>query len=83
MKFSEVVAQTLTWFQREGRVSYRALRLEFDLNDDALEALKEELIEVKELAIDKDGKMLVWTGNNSRESQPGQSLRSKVKEIRP
>ena len=32
MKFSEVVAQTLVWLQREGRVSYRALRLEFDLN---------------------------------------------------
>ena len=63
MKFSQVVAQTLAWLQREGRVSYRALRLEFDLNDNVLEALKEELIEVKELAVDKDGKMLVWVGD--------------------
>src|SRR5215470_7467000 len=62
MKFSEVVSQTLAWLQREGRVSYRALRLEFDLSEDVLEALKEELIEVKELAEDKDGKMLVWRG---------------------
>src|SRR4026209_310552 len=62
MKFSEVVAQTLAWLQREGRVSYRALRLEFDLNDHVLGALKEELIDIKELAVDKDGKMLVWTG---------------------
>src|SRR5262245_65231914 len=62
MKFSEVVAQTLVWLQREGRVSYRALRLEFELTEDVLDALKEELIEVKELAVDKDGKMLVWTG---------------------
>ena len=62
MKFSEVVAQTLVWLQREGRVSYRALRLEFDLTDDVLDVLKEELIEVKELAVDKDGKMLVWVG---------------------
>src|SRR5215471_16903560 len=62
MKFSEVVGQTLAWLQREGRVSYRALRLEFDLTEDVLDALKEELIEVKELAVDKDGKMLVWTG---------------------
>src|SRR5215813_2636141 len=60
MKFSEVVAQTLAWLQREGRVSYRALKLEFDLNDDVLDALKEELIEVKEAAVDKDSKMLVW-----------------------
>jgi hypothetical protein len=62
MKFSEVVAQTLAWLRREGRVSYRALRLEFDLNEDVLTALKEELIEIKELAVDKDGKMLVWVG---------------------
>jgi class 3 adenylate cyclase len=62
MKFSEVVAQTLAWLQREGRVSYRALRLEFDLTEDTLDALKEELVEVKELAADKDGKMLVWVG---------------------
>ena len=62
MKFSEVVSQTLAWLQREGRVSYRALRLEFDLNEDVLDALKEEIVEVKELAVDKDGKMLVWVG---------------------
>jgi glucose/arabinose dehydrogenase len=75
MKFSEVVAQTLAWLQREGRVSYRALRLEFDLTEEVLDALKEELIEVKELAIDKDGKMLVWVGNTSPESR-AQSLES-------
>ena len=62
MKFSEVVAQAVALLQREGRVSYRALKREFALEDDALEDLKEELITVKELAVDKDGKMLVWTG---------------------
>jgi class 3 adenylate cyclase/predicted ATPase len=73
MKFSEVVTQTLAWLQREGRVSYRALRLEFDLTADVLDALKEELIEVKELAVDKDGKMLVWVG-----ASPVLSLESRV-----
>ena len=62
MKFSEVVTQTIAWLQREERVSYRALKREFELEDDFLEDLKEELITVKELAVDKDGKMLVWTG---------------------
>jgi hypothetical protein len=60
MKFSDVVAQTLAWLQREGRVSYRALRLEFDLKDDVVDALKEELIEVKELAVTKTAKC--WCG---------------------
>src|SRR5712692_8015821 len=62
MKFSEVVAQTLAWLQREGRVSYRALKREFDLDDEYIEDLKVELIETKELAVDKAGKMLVWVG---------------------
>jgi predicted ATPase/class 3 adenylate cyclase len=62
MKFSAVVSQTLAWLQREGRVSYRALKLEFDLSDEVLDALKGELIEVKDCAVDKDGKMLVWAG---------------------
>ena len=62
MKFSEVVTQTLAWLQREERVSYRALTLEFDLNDDVLDALKEEIIDAKRLAIDENGKVLVWTG---------------------
>ena len=65
MKFSEVVAQTLTWLQRDGRVSYRALKREFDLDDEFLEDLKAELIEAKRLAVDENGKVLVWTGNNS------------------
>jgi hypothetical protein len=60
MKFSEVIAHTLAWLQREGQVSYRALRLEFDLTEEVLDALKEELIAVKELVVDKDGRMLVW-----------------------
>jgi class 3 adenylate cyclase len=66
MKFSEVVGQTLAWLQREGRVSYPALKREFDLDDDTLEDLKAELIEVKELAVDKDGKMLVWVGEGGK-----------------
>ena len=77
MKFSEVVAQTLAWLQREGRVSYRALRLEFGLTDDVLDALKEELIDVKELAVDKDGKILVWKGSLASSVQ---SLGSETKE---
>jgi len=62
MKFSEVVAQTLAWLQREGRVSYRALKREFDLDDEFLEDVKAEIIEAKRLAIDENGKVLVWTG---------------------
>src|SRR5213595_3290762 len=65
MKFSEVVGQTLAWLQREGRVSYRALKREFDLDDECLEDVKAELIEAKRLAIDENGKVLVWVGEGA------------------
>ena len=45
MKFSEIVEQARTLLQRQGRVSYRALKREFALEDDMLEDLKFELIE--------------------------------------
>ena len=45
MKFSEVVEQASTLLQRKGRITYRALQREFDLDDKALEDLKDELID--------------------------------------
>ena len=59
MKFYEMVNQVGALLQREGRVSYRALKREFDLDDEVREDLKAELIDVKELAVDKAGRMLV------------------------
>lgn len=62
MKFSEVAAQALTWLQREGRVSYRALKREFALDDGLLEDLKEELCFSHPEIADENGRGLVWTG---------------------
>ena len=63
MKFSEIIDQASALLKRTGRLSYRALKREFELDDAALEDLKDELIEIQELAADKYGKMLVWTGD--------------------
>ena len=62
MKFSEIVKQASLLLKEKGRASYRMLQREFDLDAETLEDLKDELIEVDQLAVDKDGKMLVWTG---------------------
>ena len=64
MKFSEVVDQAAALLERKERLSYRALKREFELDDSALEDLKDELIDIQELAADKDGKMLVWVGES-------------------
>jgi hypothetical protein len=60
MKFSEVVEQVRAWLQRQGRVSYGALKREFDLDDEYLQDLKAELIDAQRVAADEDGKVLVW-----------------------
>src|SRR5262245_34551614 len=62
MAFEEILAQVLQVLQHEGRVSYRALKLRFNLDDAYLEALKDEIIEAKQQAVDENGKVLVWTG---------------------
>ena len=62
MTFEEILDQATAMLQRRGRVSYRTLTLQFHLNEESLAALKEELIEVHHLAVDRDGRMLVWIG---------------------
>src|SRR5262245_43703419 len=49
--------------RRRGRVSYRALQVQFQLDDDLLALLRDEIVEVHQLARDQEGKMLVWTGD--------------------
>ena len=63
MTFDEVLAQVIVLLQREGRLSYRALKRRFDLDDEYLDDIKDEIIEAKQLAVDENGKVLVWTGS--------------------
>ena len=63
MTFKEVLAQVIDWLQQDKRLSYRALKRQFALDDDYLDDLKVELIEVKRVAVDHDGAMLIWTGD--------------------
>ena len=62
MDYDGVLLQVLDLLQREKRVSYRVLKRRFGLTDDDLEDLKEDLIYAKQLAVDEDGRVLVWTG---------------------
>jgi hypothetical protein len=63
MTFDEPLAQVLALLQREKRLSYRALKVRFALDDEHLEALKDEIIEAKQLAVDDQGRVLVWAGD--------------------
>ena len=63
MTFEEVVDQALAMLQRRGRVTYRMLKRQFNLDDEALEDLRLELIKGQRLAGDEDGDVLVWIGD--------------------
>jgi TOMM system kinase/cyclase fusion protein len=62
MTFEELLDQAIDLLQRRGRVTYRTLKRQFQLDDDVLEDLQEELIYGQRLAVDEDGRVLVWTG---------------------
>ena len=63
MTFEEILDQAIAMLQRRGRLTYSTLKRQFQLDDAALNDLKNELIEGQRLAVDERGNVLVWTGN--------------------
>src|SRR5262245_11589733 len=68
--FDEILAQVLDLLRRQDRVSYRALKRRFDLDDEYIEDLKAELIQAQRLAVDEDGAVLVWIGGPAAAEPP-------------
>src|SRR5207344_787990 len=62
MDFVAVVDQVIVLLRQRGRVAYRTLKRQFQLDDEVLEDLKIELIDSQRVAIDEQGTVLVWTG---------------------
>ena len=57
-----ILDQVIALLKQRGRVSYRALKVQFHLDDEALEALKDELLYAYAV-VDDQGRGLVWAGN--------------------
>ena len=70
MHFEEILDQAIAMLQRRGRVTYRALKRQFNLDDAFLEDLTVELIKGQRLARDEDGEVLVWTGDAAPPAAP-------------
>ena len=62
MGFYEILDQVVDLLRRRGRVTYRALKREFQVDEAFLEDLKAELITAHRLARDEQGEVLVWAG---------------------
>ena len=70
MHFEEILDQAIAMLQRRGRVTYRALKRQFNLDDAFLEDLTVELIKGQRLARDEDGEVLVWIGDAAPPAVP-------------
>jgi hypothetical protein len=62
MDYDAVLAHVIALLQQEKRVAYRVLKRRLQLDDEILEDLKDDLIYAKKLAMDEEGRVLVWTG---------------------
>ena len=63
MDFVAVVDQAIALLRQRGRLTYRTLQLQFQLDDAHLQALTDEIIKGQQLATAEDGDVLVWIGN--------------------
>ena len=68
MDFLEVIKQARNVLQSEGRITYRTLKYQFKLDDEGLEALKEELLFSDWQITEVDGRGLVWNGETESPS---------------
>jgi class 3 adenylate cyclase len=68
--FVAVLDQVIALLRQRGRLTYRTLQRQFQLDEAALEDLKVELIEGQRLASDERGTVLVWTGDTATPPAP-------------
>ena len=74
MGFLETVEQARAFLERNGRVSLRGLKREFELDDDGLE----ELVDIQQVAA-REGKAISWVGaapNTPPAPTPSDGVRS-------
>jgi class 3 adenylate cyclase/tetratricopeptide (TPR) repeat protein len=65
MTFEEVLDQAIVMLQRRGRVTYRTLQRQFQLDDAALDDLKDALLYAHPQVRDDAGHGLIWMGDPS------------------
>ena len=78
MDFYDVLDQVIDLLQCRKRVAYHTLKRQFNLDDDDIEALKDELIDAQRVAEDEESKVLVWTANMPHIAEPTVAARQIV-----
>jgi hypothetical protein len=70
MDFYTVLDQAVDLLRQRRRVTYHALKIQFKLADDELEALKDELVYAHPQVADDAGRGLLWTSAPAAASPP-------------
>src|SRR5262252_8145256 len=70
MDFYAMLDQVIELLRSRGRVTYGALKLQFGLDNEQLEVLKDEIISAQRLAVDEDNRVLVWVGQQPAATAP-------------
>ena len=63
MDFVTVLDQVIALLRQRGRLTYSTLKRQFHLDDASLDDVKAELLAGQRVAVEEDGRVLVWTGN--------------------
>src|SRR5215510_2360666 len=71
MDFYTLLDDVVKLLRLRQRVTYRALQRQFDLDEETLNDLKDELLYAQQVAQDEDGRVLVWTGPSEALVTPG------------
>jgi class 3 adenylate cyclase len=71
MDFYTLLDRVVDLLRQRQRVTYRALQRQFDLDEETLNDLKDELLYAQQVARDEDGRVLVWTGPSEALPTPG------------
>jgi hypothetical protein len=66
MTFDEVLDQVRELLHQRGQVTYRSLKLRYQLDDALLAGVADELIKAERVAADEDGEVLVWSGGEAK-----------------
>jgi len=83
MDFYALLDQVTELLRRRDWVTHRALKLQFKLDDDHLEVLKDELIKAQRVAMDENGDVLVWVGGVRSTPAPVQPSPQSVQQSVP
>ena len=63
MDFYTLLDHVIDLLRQRQRVTYRALQRQFDLDEETLNDLTNELLYAQQVARDEDGRVLIWSGS--------------------